>query len=95
MVSNLLDHVLFLYDIRKESIWELYSGCSPLIPKTETVNYIEKLVHPLVYKFWFVVRNRSPDMAAMHQDTSEDHEVVHEKLMEIFRVMFDYSASDG
>lgn len=34
-------------------------------------------------------------MAAMHQDTSEDHEVVHEKLMEIFRVMFDYSASDG
>ncbi|RVX23948.1 putative hexokinase-like 2 protein [Vitis vinifera] len=29
---------------------------------------------------------RSPDMAAMHQDTSEDHEVVHEKLMEIFRI---------
>ncbi|XVF15352.1 hypothetical protein REPUB_Repub09cG0144700 [Reevesia pubescens] len=27
---------------------------------------------------------RSPDMAAMHQDTSEDHEVVHEKLKEIF-----------
>ncbi|KAJ9670379.1 hypothetical protein PVL29_026736 [Vitis rotundifolia] len=29
---------------------------------------------------------RSPDMAAMHQDTSEDHEVVREKLMEIFRI---------
>ncbi|KAB2055717.1 hypothetical protein ES319_A11G055900v1 [Gossypium barbadense] len=27
---------------------------------------------------------RSPDMAAMHQDTSEDREVVHEKLKEIF-----------
>lgn len=30
--------------------------------------------------------NRSPDMAAMHQDTSEDHEVVDEKLKEIFGV---------
>ncbi|KAE9449545.1 hypothetical protein C3L33_18556, partial [Rhododendron williamsianum] len=29
---------------------------------------------------------RSPDMAAMHQDTSEDHEVVDEKLREIFRI---------
>ncbi|CAK7339681.1 unnamed protein product [Dovyalis caffra] len=27
---------------------------------------------------------RSPDMAAMHQDTSEDHDVVGEKLKEIF-----------
>ncbi|CBI29389.3 unnamed protein product, partial [Vitis vinifera] len=26
---------------------------------------------------------RSPDMATMHQDTLEDHEVVDEKLMEI------------
>lgn len=25
-------------------------------------------------------------MAAMHQDTSEDHEVINEKLMEIFGV---------
>ena len=32
--------------------------------------------------------NRSPDMAAMHQDTSEDHEVVDEKLKEIFGVRF-------
>ncbi|XP_052878194.1 probable hexokinase-like 2 protein isoform X2 [Gossypium arboreum] len=29
---------------------------------------------------------RSPDMAAMHQDTSEDREVVHEKLKEIFGI---------
>ncbi|KAE8694056.1 putative hexokinase-like 2 protein [Hibiscus syriacus] len=29
---------------------------------------------------------RSPDMAAMHQDTSEDREVVHEKLMEVFGI---------
>ncbi|KAI9164759.1 hypothetical protein LWI28_001485 [Acer negundo] len=29
---------------------------------------------------------RSPDMAAMHQDTSEDHEVVNEKLQEIFGI---------
>ncbi|XVF59180.1 hypothetical protein PTKIN_Ptkin07bG0254700 [Pterospermum kingtungense] len=29
---------------------------------------------------------RSPDMAAMHQDTSEDHEVVNEKLKEIFGI---------
>ncbi|CAK9150591.1 unnamed protein product [Ilex paraguariensis] len=29
---------------------------------------------------------RSPDMAAMHQDTSEDHEVVNEKLEEIFGI---------
>ncbi|KAF7129912.1 hypothetical protein RHSIM_Rhsim10G0085000 [Rhododendron simsii] len=29
---------------------------------------------------------RSPDMAAMHQDTSEDREVVDEKLREIFRI---------
>ena len=27
-------------------------------------------------------------MAAMHQDTSEDHEVMHEKLKEIFGVKF-------
>lgn len=30
-------------------------------------------------------------MAAMHQDTSEDHEVVDEKLREIFRVNFEAS----
>ncbi|GMP27611.1 hypothetical protein CsSME_00003516 [Camellia sinensis var. sinensis] len=29
---------------------------------------------------------RSPDVAAMHQDTSEDHEVVNEKLKEIFGI---------
>lgn len=29
---------------------------------------------------------RSPDMAAMHQDTSEDHDVVGEKLKEIFGI---------
>ncbi|KAI3451873.1 hypothetical protein Pfo_008538 [Paulownia fortunei] len=29
---------------------------------------------------------RSPDMAAMHQDTSEDYEVVEEKLKEIFDI---------
>ncbi|TYG43935.1 hypothetical protein ES288_D11G058300v1 [Gossypium darwinii] len=29
---------------------------------------------------------RSPDMAAMHQDASEDREVVHEKLKEIFGI---------
>ncbi|XWS29643.1 hypothetical protein CRYUN_Cryun24cG0047100 [Craigia yunnanensis] len=29
---------------------------------------------------------RSPDMAVMHQDTSEDREVVHEKLEEIFGI---------
>ncbi|GFZ18860.1 hexokinase-like 3 [Actinidia rufa] len=29
---------------------------------------------------------RSPDMAAMHQDTSEDHEVIDEKLKEIFGI---------
>lgn len=29
---------------------------------------------------------RSPDMAAMHQDTSEDREVVSEKLKEVFGV---------
>ncbi|KAG4173285.1 hypothetical protein ERO13_A11G049500v2 [Gossypium hirsutum] len=29
---------------------------------------------------------RSPDMSAMHQDTSEDREVVHEKLKEIFGI---------
>ncbi|KAG8384214.1 hypothetical protein BUALT_Bualt04G0094700 [Buddleja alternifolia] len=29
---------------------------------------------------------RSPDMAAMHQDTSEDYEVVEEKLKEIFGI---------
>ncbi|KAH7846416.1 hypothetical protein Vadar_013797 [Vaccinium darrowii] len=29
---------------------------------------------------------RSPDMAAMHQDTSEDHEVVDEKLKELFGI---------
>ncbi|GMI67231.1 hexokinase-like 3 [Hibiscus trionum] len=29
---------------------------------------------------------RSPDMAAMHQDTSEDREVVHEKLKEVFGI---------
>ncbi|XVE82995.1 hypothetical protein DITRI_Ditri16bG0050800 [Diplodiscus trichospermus] len=29
---------------------------------------------------------RTPDMAAMHQDTSEDHEVVNEKLKEIFGI---------
>ncbi|KAK6258723.1 Hexokinase [Theobroma cacao] len=29
---------------------------------------------------------RPPDMAAMHQDTSEDREVVHEKLKEIFGI---------
>lgn len=29
---------------------------------------------------------RSPDMAAMHQDTSENYEVVEEKLNKIFEV---------
>ncbi|KAK6798270.1 hypothetical protein RDI58_005972 [Solanum bulbocastanum] len=29
---------------------------------------------------------RSPDMAAMHQDTSEDYEIIDEKLAEIFEV---------
>lgn len=33
------------------------------------------------------ISNRSPDMAAMHQDTSEDYEVVNEKLNEIFEVI--------
>lgn len=37
-------------------------------------------------KFGYV--NRSPDMAEMHQDTSEDHQVVAEKLKEIFGVTF-------
>lgn len=29
---------------------------------------------------------RSPDMAVMHQDTSEDYEIIDEKLTEIFGV---------
>lgn len=31
---------------------------------------------------------RPPDMATMHQDTSEDHELVREKLEEVFGVKF-------
>ncbi|KZV57800.1 Hexokinase-like 3 [Dorcoceras hygrometricum] len=31
---------------------------------------------------------KSPDMAAMHQDTSEDYEVVNEKLKEVFEVLY-------
>lgn len=29
---------------------------------------------------------RSPDMAAMHQDTSEDYEIVQQKLKDVFDV---------
>lgn len=30
--------------------------------------------------------NRSPDMAAMHQDSSENRDTIQEKLMEVFGV---------
>ena len=33
---------------------------------------------------------RSPDMAAMHQDTSQDYEIVQAKLKEIFNVVILY-----
>lgn len=33
---------------------------------------------------------RSPDMAAMHQDTSENRDAVHEKLLEVFGVIAKY-----
>lgn len=41
---------------------------------------------------WLYITFRSPDVASMHQDTSDDYEVVDEKLKEIFGVSF-YSNS--
>lgn len=34
---------------------------------------------------------RSPDMAAMHQDISEDREIVNKKLKEVFGVRIHYT----
>lgn len=42
----------------------------------------------LLYSKNTYILNRSPDMAAMHQDTSEDHGVVGEKLKENLGVRF-------
>lgn len=38
---------------------------------------------------------RSPDMAAMHQDTSQDYEIVQAKLKEIFDVTYTYLHARG
>lgn len=44
--------------------------------------------HSAANSILLVILCSSPDMAAMHQDTSEDHEIVSEKLKKVFGVRF-------